>query len=394
MVFRFFRKSIKTIKVYGFAELFKRTFIFFDRKIRPTRYYHFDISKAAGGKKILFITGEPKNATSYYRCDIPKMQLEKFGWDVDIVYESFTNKIDVEKYEIIIFYRTPLTHSNQIILDKAKQEKKLLIYSVDDFVYRRDLLETLDYVAYLDKDDAARLLDRADGMAKLMGQCDYGIASTNYLAENMRKFIKGQVFVSRNGIIKDYAELLGNKPKENLNAKGRKIILGYYSGSETHDRDLNIIWPSLQKILDEFNNVQLNIGGRINFNFGTYSSRVNKLPFVPRNKFMKILAHTDINLLPLENTEFNHGKSEIKFTEAALVQVPTIASAVGDLRSIIEPEIGVLVNDGNDWYASLKNLITDSELRINLGQKSRDFVLKNYNLEILGKQLNDFLIKI
>jgi len=392
LVLRLIRKSIKTIRKYGFKELVRRFYVFWDRKIRPNRYYHFEISSNKADKRLLIITGEPRNATSYYRCEIPKAQLEKFNWPLDIVYEDRVDELDISEYKCVIFYRTPLTKSNAKVLETAKTKGIKTIFSVDDFVYRRDLLEKLDYTKYLDRQDAQRLMDRADGMLELMRQCDAGIASTEYLAKDMRKHIKGEVFVARNGILKSYEYLLDSGSM--LHPINSKVVLGYFSGSETHDRDLALIWPVLKQILQKYQKVELWVGGRINFDFGEYAKYVKRLPFMNREKFMKMKRNISINLFPLEDTEFNRGKSEIKFTESALIEVPTIASKVGDMGSIITPQIVVLCKDSKDWYDNLEKLISDEIYRIKLGKHARKYVLENYSLQTLGQKLNDFIVNL
>ena len=42
-----------------------------------------------------------------------------------------------------------------------------------------------------------------------------------------------------------------------------------------------------------------------------------------------LISEVDINLAPLVDSIFNRAKSEIKWIEAALVKVPTVASKIG-----------------------------------------------------------------
>lgn len=385
---RLLRKSQRAIYNYGFIEFLKRLFVFFDRKIRRDKYFHFQISKINEENRILFISGEPKNATSYYRCEIPRSELELNNWYADIVYEDFTDKIQVEKYKAIVFYRTPLADKNQRVLDSAQQNKIPVIFSIDDLVYRRDLVENLEYTKNLDEADADRLLIRADGMIDLMKKCDAGIASTEYLAQDMRKYIDGPVLVSRNSYKENYDFISGTKNDE-------VVILGYFSGSETHDRDFELIWPAITSILDTNSKVVLWVGGRINYDFGKYKNRITRLPFMSREDYMKKLSQVDINLFPLEDNEFNRGKSEIKYTEAALVHVPTVASPTGDIGKIIQDgENGILAANLQEWEKKLNILIADQQLRIGIGGKAKKFVIDQYNPQKLGKELIEFLSRV
>ena len=59
------------------------------------------------------------------------------------------------------------------------------------------------------------------------------------------------------------------------------------------------------------------------------------------------LLHTvDINIAPLVDTLFNRAKSENKWLEAALVEVPTLASNVGAFKTMIQDgKTGFLVQN-------------------------------------------------
>lgn len=415
MIYRLIRKSYDAISKYGIKEFLKRFYIYFERKIRPSKYYHFPkVSnvqrKTYNEKRILFITGEPKNATSYYRCEIPAKQLESQGWKVDVVNELYVLRFRsyVENADYIIFYRTPLNEINTKVLKIARQKGIKTIFSVDDFVYRRDLIENLEYTNNLDRDDKERLLKRADGMMELMKLVDAGISSTEYLAKDMRKYIKGKVFVNRNGTLQQEAlrqaqdklgseKLKANNLAKNAKRKTQNIILGYFSGSETHDQDFEMIWPAVEKILRRFDNVELWLGGRIDskkLKAKNKNLSVRSLPFMDREKYINTLSQVDINLFPLEDIEFNRGKSEIKFLEAGLVSTPCIVSPIGDMAQIIKHgENGLLVENQKEWEETLIRLIENVAYRKKVGGNANSFVLKNYSLEKLGKSFSDFLVR-
>ena len=77
-----------------------------------------------------------------------------------------------------------------------------------------------------------------------------------------------------------------------------------------------------------------------------------------------MIAQTDINLAPLEDTIFNRAKSENKWVEAALVKVVTVASDVGAFHDCIENGVnGILCQDRQEWKKALVRLIEDREYR-------------------------------
>src|SRR5438270_307388 len=80
-------------------------------------------------------------------------------------------------------------------------------------------------------------------------------------------------------------------------------------------------------------------------------------------------AGPDINLAPLEpSNPFCEAKSELKFFEAAVVGVPTIASATEPFAAAIEDGVsGLLANDAEGWRRALDLLVSSKDRRRAIG---------------------------
>ena len=91
------------------------------------------------------------------------------------------------------------------------------------------------------------------------------------------------------------------------------------------------------------------------------------------------IASVDINLMPLEDDLFQSCKSENKWMEAALVGVPTIASANVELERIIaHGQNGLLCNTAEEWEEALEMLIRNEDQRIAIGEQAFRDVKRNY----------------
>ena len=84
------------------------------------------------------------------------------------------------------------------------------------------------------------------------------------------------------------------------------------------------------------------------------------------------VARLDVHLAPLEvGNPFCEAKSELKFYDAALVNVPIVASPTGPFRRAIDHgKTGFLATSGDDWYLYLKKLVQDPALREQLGRNA------------------------
>ena len=92
----------------------------------------------------------------------------------------------------------------------------------------------------------------------------------------------------------------------------------------------------------------------------------------------------DINLAPLETSNpFCEAKSELKYFEAALVDVPTVgASPTAPFAATIRHgETGFLAADETEWYAALKRLVTEPGLRALIARNAFFDVLWRYGPE-------------
>ncbi|MGX6992088.1 glycosyltransferase, partial [Pseudolactococcus reticulitermitis] len=78
------------------------------------------------------------------------------------------------------------------------------------------------------------------------------------------------------------------------------------------------------------------------------------------------------------DTVFNRAKSEIKWLEAALVGVPTIASDIGSFsEAIMNEQTGILAAD-ELWYEKLKDLVDNKTKLIDLGNRAKNKVITDY----------------
>ena len=102
-------------------------------------------------------------------------------------------------------------------------------------------------------------------------------------------------------------------------------------------------------------------------------ARVERWPFVAWSDLPARLALLDVNLAPLElpNT-FNQAKSEVKYLEAAAVQVATIASPSEAFRAATrDGTSGLLATGDGGWEDALAHLLVRTEARDSMARTFR-----------------------
>lgn len=93
----------------------------------------------------------------------------------------------------------------------------------------------------------------------------------------------------------------------------------------------------------------------------------------------------DIMLIPRADNYFNRCKSNLKFLEASMLEIPVIASGFADGKSPyqVNPEDQkhlVLINSETDWIPEIERLIKDKELRREIGKNAKEYVIENYDI--------------
>ena len=200
------------------------------------------------------------------------------------------------------------------------------------------------------------------------------ITTTDYLKHHFG-LINGNVWVIPNCI--DFGEWDKWKPVNH-----DRIRIGWVGGA-THGGDLKLIKGVCDKILDKYENVEVNIVSspppdwdkrdRLNLidkwvTIDEYPRHVKQLSF-------------DIGLVPLRDNHFNRGKSNLRYLEYSACGIPTVASHVGPFKDNF---LGYTVNSSEEWFNVLSLLIENEPLRKEIGQRAYDFVKENLNLNTIS----------
>lgn len=368
------KKTTQTLKEEGVVSLTKKGYKFVSFRVgKINRKYDKCF------KDILFINGCTLPHPQRYRVDHQIEQLESYGISCDKVdYDKLT--LDKVKYfRGFVFYRCPILPVIEEFIKVAKENNKTCFYDIDDLVFDLEHTKMIKFLDTMSKEERDLYNDGVIRMGKTLDLCEYGIASTTRLQTEMGKHLK-EVYVNRNVASEEmvkYSEIALNEVKKDSD----KIVIGYLSGSITHNDDFKLIMPTVIKLLKKYDNVYLQIVGLLDLpdEMQEVKDKVLTSPFIDWKELPKLIRSIDINLAPLEDTIFNEAKSENKWTEAALVKIPTVASNVGAFKDAIENgKTGLLCNDERDWEESLINLIENKEEREKIATNAYEEVMNKH----------------
>lgn len=388
------KMSIKVFKERGLLSLF----------FRVTEYV-FEFLKAIffGPGDVLYVSGCP-GGSRFYRCYNQAEELAQFGIKAKVIsQDNIGLKWITKKYKLFIFQRVIYNdHIEKIISDIKKQDKPIL-FETDDLVFDPEYLSSMHYYNHMSKQERGWYengIGREILEDPFVSHC---IVSTKYLAKALNgKYSDKTVFVSKNKMNSkqvEYAESALERKAE-IKPNDGKIKIGYFSGSKSHDNDFDTISDVLIDVLGENKNVVLMIVGHLKLDdkFNQVAGQIEYHNFVPMKKLPQLMLCADINIAPLEiDNPFCQGKSELKFFEAGLLGIPTIASATESFKdAITDQKDGMLAENEEQWREKLLQLIENQDLRNKIGEATKKTAIEKYTtlkIHPETQELADFIKK-
>lgn len=334
-------------------------------------------------------------ASSYPGCSYVRLMLPAFNNGFLLNKASIAGEIDnpeeMQKNlvgaDVVVFHR-PEEPEFLALANILKSEGKKVVMDNDDTFKIKDHYP----LAGLDAKGVSVVLENRDkAIENFLAVADLVTTTTETLADEYRR-INDNVVVLPNCIDPmDWEE-----PKRN---EGEKVRIGMV-GSVAYEYDYLHMKDILRK-LSKRDDVQLVLFGLGNAQHRKDNPNVTKA-FKDEYKFWDSLeveqvpwcqiedypstlnnAELDIMLIPRKENYFNRCKSNVKFLEAAMCEIPVIAQSFKDCpyEELTNCVNGMKVADNKDWESYIEALIKDKAYRRNMGKNAKEYVLKNYNIE-------------
>jgi glycosyltransferase involved in cell wall biosynthesis len=167
------------------------------------------------------------------------------------------------------------------------------------------------------------------------------------------------------------------------------LRVGYFSGTNTHDRDWRFVEGAVAEVLERHPAVELWLVGYVppTPTLERFGDRIVRRPLLAWEQLPALLRDLAVNLAPLApDSRFNDAKSAIKWLEAALVATPTIASPTEPFReAIAHARTGWLAAEPDAWVDGLDRLLSDADLRLALGRRARRDALLRFSPHAQGR---------
>ena len=315
-----------------------------------------------------------------YRVLNKAEQLRKHGFKVKVTNLSDFQLSMAQNASHIIIYRSPISPELLRLCHLAKDYGKPVFFDIDDLVFDTVYTDQLSYTQGLNPVEKGNYDAGVRNYGYMLENCDGAITSTNQLQEELKKY-QSTVLLNRN-LASDELISISSQFLKDYSQVSDVVKIGYFSGSISHNENFELIKPAIKQLLKKYSNVQLHIVGILDIpkDMKPFGNQIVTHDYVDWDKLPALISEVDINLAPLVDSIFNRAKSEIKWIEAALVKVPTVASKIGAFSDeVVDGETGLLATD-DEWFDKLESLVLSLELRQKLAESAYRAVLENCTL--------------
>ena len=322
----------------------------------------------------------------YKGCGYVRLQLPAWhnGFELANTPQEMNEKLQFA--DVVVFHR-PETKEYYNLAMMLKKDGKKIVMDNDDTFKIEDHHPLANF-----KPDAVEvgLKHRNEELDRFLQIADLVTTTTETLADEYRKLNDNVVILPNCVDPMDW--------DEPLRSDSKKVRIGLV-GSVAFEYDYLHIKGVLRELSDR-DDVQLCMFGLGNKQHRKENPNVTKAfkddykfwdsvdiehqPWCPIEDYPKTLNESklDIMLMPRKDNYFNRCKSNVKFLEASMCEIPVIAQSFdnGPYEELTS-DTGLLIKDNKDWEHTINILIDNKELRRKIGKNAKEYVLKNYNIE-------------
>ena len=341
--------------------------------------------------RVVYLSGWPGSPSHIYRVDHQVQALRASGISADWfpIQEITRRQTVIVLADVVVLFRVAWSDEIAVVIESARRAGARIVYDTDDYVFDPAIANEkyVDGIRFLPATDVDLYHEGVRRYRAALLGSDECILSTRYLAEEAARLGRHAHYLF-NGFDDEKLRVCEAARKARETAREKYLRIGYASGTLTHQKDFAVVVPALVRLLHERPDVVLTIVGLFKLeefpDLESFARRIEQRPLVPFAEEPYEVARFDVNLAPVEvGNPYCEAKSELKYCQAGLVGVPTVASGTQTFREAMKHgETGFLASTSEDWYESISVLLENQKLRERIGTAARADVLTRYGPQI------------
>ena len=332
----------------------------------------------------------------FVRCLLPMMANGNDGDQTSINIDQKSNEdksLAAQRADVVVFHR-PEDETKLKLARLLKKIGKKIVFDNDDTFkdnggYR--------FNEYMDKKRFEKgMVSMNETIDTFIREADMVTCSTEFLAEEYRK-LNDNVVVLPNCVDPFYFD----EPLKNEDGKVRIGIVGSLAVTADLEKckpiiehfkdreDVTIVLYSLPQAESDTITRELYSEEYKWLDTLKEYKNVEWQPFTDFQVYYETLngLKLDIAIIPRDDNYFNRCKSNLKFLEMSMLEIPTIAQGFEDGQSPYERDIEdrehmIIVKNDEDWIPEIEKLISDSEKRATMGKSAKEYVINKYSIGV------------
>lgn len=350
--------------------------------------------------KVYYIGGTYESCY-YVRCLQP---LQVNGWDGDKI-SRYSKKADTQTMikgamnaDIIVFHR-PIQKEMYESALLLKEAGKKIVMDNDD-TYRANSGVPVQMFGK-DREKLDTAIDAINEQLKKFAEiADMVTVTTEFLKKEYEQWNKNVVVLPNCVDPFDWEE-----PLKNDTGKIRLLITGSVASNKDYEniiplleklkdrKDVQLILQALPPDKEEYKETRAIYKPELDF-WKQYN--VEWYPFLQLNEYLDFIPtlKADIMLVPRHDNYFNRCKSNLKFLEASMCKMATVAQSFPDGNSPYEVNEAdrdylILATTPEDWTNKVLDLLDNKEKIDILKEKAHEYVKNWYDININGYKWKD-----
>lgn len=341
----------------------------------------------------LFIDGTNGTSSTPYRVFRIADGLSREGWNVRCAKgeDLFSLLSEDVRPRIAIFHRAPYWPPYTEFVEKLRASQALIVFDIDDLVFDESVIPYIDGFRHLGEEDKQGFLNGLRAYRNFILNADMCTSTTGFLVDEMRKLGK-KTYLVPNAISNENINLF-DSIQYNRRGRPKPFVVGYYSGTKTHQADFAVAAPALIQFMQENADVVFRIVGEFDLqewpelHNWQYIHRAGDIPRVtrvglmPHDAMIRDQFSCDVILAPLEvGNPFCEAKSELKFFEASLAKAPVIASSTRTFTEATDNgRLAVLASCTDEWLEGLRGIYGNYPAALQRAQAACEYVKHFYS---------------
>lgn len=222
---------------------------------------------------------------------------------------------------------------------------------------------------------------------RVIKNSDYVFYSNYPLMKKYRFLRKSKVVVIENGVDPSVFKIIQRKKARKLLNIDEAIKLVTYTGSISKDRGLDILIDAVAKLRKNDSSIYLLLSGKVDKDININHPFIIYKELPTRKELVLALNASNVLVIASTDNEFTRYCFPQKLFEYMAVNVPIVATAVGDVVRIQKPFKDSLCRPGDS-----KSLMNKIKLQLKKGRVNYRSASMHYTWQKLSKKLDKLII--